>query len=74
MHYTYIVSKCTYAIYRAVPRFLFGTLRGDSRFKKLGTTSELPLIGITNFWNYHSLMLVIAMFVIPRFLIRNSTS
>ena len=40
----------------------------------LGTTSELPLIGITNFWNYHSLMLVIAMLAIPRFLIGISTS
>ena len=39
-----------------------------------GTTSELPLIGITNFWNYHSLMLVIAMLVILRFLIGISTS
>ena len=37
-------------------------------------SSELPLIGITNFWNYHSLMLVIAMLVIPRFLIGISTS
>ena len=40
----------------------------------IGTTSELPLIGITNFWNYHSLMLVIAMLVTPRFLIGISIS
>ena len=40
---------------------------------KHGTTSELPLIGITNFLNYHSLMLVIAMLVILMFLIGIST-